>query len=836
MKKTLTIIGVIIIIAVISVGFSFATIKVLSGEGNLGASYVTILVATSTAREAFYDLPSTRIIDGDLLTWDGNTLDVDVGTLTNTKYCIYTTGTGIVCNSTGGTGISTTLTKGYMLVGGGDNIAEATSTIFMDIDSNSFGIGTSTDITELLTIGSSTGNQFIVAGDGNIIDGTWKADNIDDERIAVSDTGDATYDDVQDWLNLTQSAGLLTGCNFTDEGDGDITIGRGEGFIKTTDSATGTTLFFNLSETTNLTLVDGSLNRIYIDYNSGTPIASSTTNSATIDHNTIFAIGKAYRDGTTLHMLEGGTTVNNLARRTHARFGEVYGFERSSGMVTSEIGVRAVSITEGKFYRGLNDYTTSAFDSSAAGTFSLWHDDGSWQEQTGRTVLPEAYSTGSGTTTITNNQYAIFWVYMHEDNDVHILYGLDTYFLGEAQGEEAPSSVPTKVSSMGVLIAKVIIAEADSDGFTEVQTAWIDGFSPSVVTDHGALGGLLDDDHTIYLELDGSDVFAGDLDFGGYDITNLTELTIASGTVTTLTMGGDITMGSNSIFGIDEISGASSTFTALAGTLTGDLVCTDCLNATEIEDIYLLDDGDDWEGDFDATNYDLWNLGELSAASTTFTALTMIGDIQMLTNSIYNADEFSAASGTITALAGTLTGDLVCTNCLNATEIEDIYLLDDGDIGTGVFDFGGATSFEIPNAASPTVDTNGEIALDDTFDQFLYYDGGAIRVLGATSSIPGSYASSSMGEYEDTSIWWPDSDVTLKSFVCNVKNGTSIVVNFSDGSNDTGSITCGTADTYHTFSSNNTFSKHEDIQIEFGTNTGSADILNYTIYFWRDRK
>lgn len=49
----------------------------------------------------------------------------------------------------------------------------------------------------------------------------------------------------------------------------------------------------------------------------------------------------------------------------------------------------------------------------------------------------------------------------------------------------------------------------------------------------------------------------------------------------------------------------------------------------------------------------------------------------------------------------------------------DGFLLNDGDVGTGVFDFGGATSLEIPNGASPTVNAAGEIAEDTTDGQIV---------------------------------------------------------------------------------------------------------------------
>ena len=57
------------------------------------------------------------------------------------------------------------------------------------------------------------------------------------------------------------------------------------------------------------------------------------------------------------------------------------------------------------------------------------------------------------------------------------------------------------------------------------------------------------------------------------------------------------------------------------------------------------------------------------------------------------------------------------------------YLLNTGDVGTGVYDFGGVTTFEILNSATVTDPAvAGQIAIDTTSDQFLLY-GGAQRVI-----------------------------------------------------------------------------------------------------------
>jgi len=54
--------------------------------------------------------------------------------------------------------------------------------------------------------------------------------------------------------------------------------------------------------------------------------------------------------------------------------------------------------------------------------------------------------------------------------------------------------------------------------------SWIEISSGSGVTDHGALTGLTDDDHTQYLLVDGSREMSGGLDMGGNSITDINEI------------------------------------------------------------------------------------------------------------------------------------------------------------------------------------------------------------------------------------------------------------------------------------------------------------------------
>lgn len=73
-------------------------------------------------------------------------------------------------------------------------------------------------------------------------------------------------------------------------------------------------------------------------------------------------------------------------------------------------------------------------------------------------------------------------------------------------------------------------------------------------------------------------------------------------------------------------------------------------------------------------------------------------------------------------LVGVAAGVVLQTDTINETTaaagvtIDGVLVKDNGITATGVLDFGGATSVEIPNGTGPTVDATGEIALDTDGD------------------------------------------------------------------------------------------------------------------------
>jgi len=289
--------------------------------------------------------------------------------------------------------------------------------------------------------------------------------------------GTPTYDDFQDWLNIIQSAGRISGGEITENAahNGTIDVAAGTGFIKTSDSPTGTTKSFDWDADTGIALTDNQINYVYMDYNSGAPVIGVTTDRTTLDGRTEFILGKVYREGTTLHILSYGIRLTELAYNEHERLISVRGFERASGGEISETGQRYLTSGAGVFYFGLNKIEASAQDTSGADRFTYWYRDGGggWTKVTGQQQIDNThYDDGSGAlATLTANRYGVHWVYIHFDSDINVVYGQGNYKLAEAENAVLPDTVPELVSDFGVLAAKIVVQKSGANLLT-VKSAY----------------------------------------------------------------------------------------------------------------------------------------------------------------------------------------------------------------------------------------------------------------------------------------------------------------------------------------------------------------------------
>jgi len=332
-------------------------------------------------------------------------------------------------------------------------------------------------------------------------------------QVEIEELGTATYDDIQDWINNTQSAGYVIGGEITQAAGANnhkINVAAMKGFLKITDDATGVTKSFDLTAQSNLDiLTDAKVNYVYVKFTAPSTVeVLATLDRSEIELNRQFTLGRVYRDGTgegaVLHIVQSGCQLANFDRKNHERLVACRGVERASGIVLSDKETRKIGTTAGVFYMGHNK--TSVAEQNTAGddkfTYWSWVDSAWAKTDHDQTQIHDTYYndvSGVGVlTALTNNKYGVHWVFIDFDGHLQVLYGQGDYKLTEAQDASLPSSIPDFLQYFCLLVGRIIKLE-EVAAFTEIASAWEVFFPTTTITDHGELGGLDGDDHSQYL-------------------------------------------------------------------------------------------------------------------------------------------------------------------------------------------------------------------------------------------------------------------------------------------------------------------------------------------------
>ncbi|GAJ25083.1 unnamed protein product, partial [marine sediment metagenome] len=206
-----------------------------------------------------------------------------------------------------------------------------------------------------------------------------------------------------------------------------------------------------------------------------------------------------------LHIANSGVNLYNHMRSNHERLMGVRGFERASGGVIAEKLARYLTSTVGVFYLGANKITTTQQDTSPTGPPNIltrWYHDagGNWVSNTGiegasaaGQISNEHYDTPTGLADIAGPRYGVFWIFIHFDSDLHVVYGIGNYKLAQAEMAVVPV-LPEAVRDFSTLAAKIIVGSADPN-FTSIVSAYVTLFPVSTPPDHDDLGGIVTDNH-----------------------------------------------------------------------------------------------------------------------------------------------------------------------------------------------------------------------------------------------------------------------------------------------------------------------------------------------------
>lgn len=332
--------------------------------------------------------------------------------------------------------------------------------------------------------------------------------------VGMAAIGAPTFTTVQHLQDVFHSTGWVSGGVVTDAGSNTVDVAAGTGLLRATDSNIVQLLFFDWSLSSGVSVPSDTTRWIGVEYNAGSPQVVART-SDDFDRNTDFILGVVVNEGGTVHIENSPHAVGNHASAMIQRSHETMGIQRddiAGGLILGETGTRYITVSTGKLWDRLSEFPISAMDTTPAGdTFDRYLTDGTGghTKQSAQTQWDNTQYDNAGTlTTLTNNRYAVQWFYLELDDALVSMYGTAQYTsLANAENESPPSDIPDRLIHQSTLIGRLIFKKNDATA-QAIETVFGTVFAGASVTDHGALGGLADDDHTQYILADGTRPFA----------------------------------------------------------------------------------------------------------------------------------------------------------------------------------------------------------------------------------------------------------------------------------------------------------------------------------------
>ena len=344
--------------------------------------------------------------------------------------------------------------------------------------------------------------------------GNITADNyyVGSNRLNSSHIIDHDGHSVKDTFNHIINRGVVSEINITLTGGLGVSWTAGEIYDSSTES------FIEVNAGSG-TLTDNQVN--YLKY-TGTPTLELSTSSSSNDE--VLVASFATIDG----MIAGyrktdllDTSLSSTHRGLRTAFPNriINGmnvYEDTDGTYSLDVIMDA-----GKMIKdGIEEMNPTTIYSRTLPLMRLFHSGGDWTKDSNAEIDTTHYDNGNDLVNIPSNKWVkSYFVYAH--NELGWVYPT-SYYNSKAQAEASSLSPIPPGLSMTPKLTAVIYQQGDTDFSNAVWQDIRPGISEesfNIVTDHGALSGLLDDDHPQYLLKDGNRELTGNWATGDYNIT-----------------------------------------------------------------------------------------------------------------------------------------------------------------------------------------------------------------------------------------------------------------------------------------------------------------------------
>lgn len=354
-----------------------------------------------------------------------------------------------------------------------------------------------------------------------------------DENILL---GTPTNESMKDLFNIVFNSGHDFGGIITDNLDGTIDVSAGGGMIRSSDSSVAPIFSFDypekLAPDTDIALIDGVNNILYVDYNSGTPEVFVTQNRDSIfdNENDKFELVEIVREGNVLDITDHRHLARSQGQQRSYSIAPVVR-ANGTGLAMGETGTRNITVTAGKIWRKYIQQSISSIDTSVSDTFDSYYTTDSFSTWT--KVLADTQWNNTQYNDITtglvalspSNRFSFQDFYISGGGKLIRIYSQGQFTsLSEAETAPASSTLPAILQNNSLLISRVVFQGNDATA-QSILSAFDVTFDPASISDHGSLSGLPDDDHPQYLPIDGTrnmtgiltapSIFTTDLDISG---------------------------------------------------------------------------------------------------------------------------------------------------------------------------------------------------------------------------------------------------------------------------------------------------------------------------------
>jgi len=301
-------------------------------------------------------------------------------------------------------------------------------------------------------------------------------------------------------------AGITSNIIITNNLSGSIYISTGSVNLFKTTTGYGNVYSYPLLETT-LSLTSGSTNYIIVEASQSLAIYKNTTDATYANGISIVRVATLdiYNETTSswdVHQFNIGIIGLALANRINNKDIRLYGYQHELGLTLYTTGSSgSFGITEGTIWYGPNSHIVPAYEVGTGWEdfytymFHTTQSNGtsSWQQHTSSIFLSGYYDSGSsGMVPCGPGSWSVNFIYrLIGTTDEAAIVLSDAQYSTELEASNnatTPPNLPSTIRDIGLLVGRFIVQSGSY--IPTIESAFVNQFISSVVTDHESLVGL----------------------------------------------------------------------------------------------------------------------------------------------------------------------------------------------------------------------------------------------------------------------------------------------------------------------------------------------------------